>query len=90
MTEPARPRRKPDFRMEKMDDELLLFHPALNRILYCNESASLVWQLCDGLHGAEEIAAILADAYPDAAAEIPGDVSSTLQQFFDYGAIEYV
>jgi hypothetical protein len=90
MTTSNKPRRIPDYRLEKMDDELLLFHPAQTKILYCNESASLIWQLCDGTHSAPEIAAILADAYPDAADVIANDVDTTLKQFLDHGAIEYV
>ena len=80
----------PDYRLEKMDDELLLFHPAQTKILYCNESASLIWQLCDGTHTIEEIISILLDAYPDAADVIANDVDATLKQFLEHGAIEYV
>ena len=80
----------PDYKLERMDDELLLFHPAQTKILYCNDSASLIWQLCDGTHTAQEIAAILADAYPDAAGVIANDVDTTLRQFHEHGAIEFV
>lgn len=90
MTTPNKPRRMPDYRLEKMDDELLLFHPAQTKILYFNESASLIWQLCDGTHSAPEITAILVEAYPDAADAISGDVDTTLNLFHEHGAIEYV
>ena len=73
-----------------MDDELLLFHPAQTKVLYCNETASLIWQLCDGTHSASEIAALLAEAYPESADAISGDVAATLQRFLKHGALEYV
>ena len=86
----TKPRRMPDYRLEKMDDELLLFHPAQTKILYCNDTASLIWQLCDGTRTAQEIVTILSEAYPDAADVIARDVDATLKQFLDHGAIEYV
>lgn len=85
-----KPRRKDDYRLEMIDNELLLFHPAQTRILYCNESASLIWQLCDGQSTAQEIIALLAAAFPEAAEGIADDVQATLQQFEQHGAIEFV
>ncbi len=85
-----RPLRQADYRLEKMDDELLLFHPAQTKILYCNETASLIWQLCNGEHTTQEIVEMLSTAYPEAAKAIPGDVAATLSRFFEHGAIQYV
>jgi hypothetical protein len=85
-----KPRRKPDYRLEMLDNELLLYHPAETKILYCNESASLIWQLCDGQRTPREIADLLAAAFPDEATAIADDVQSTLQQFSQHGAIEFV
>jgi Coenzyme PQQ synthesis protein D (PqqD) len=76
--------------LEKMDDEFLLFDPAHTKILYCNETASLIWQLCDGTRNAQEIIATLSNAYPDAADVIANDVDATLKLFLENGAIEYV
>jgi hypothetical protein len=90
MTAPNKPRRMPEYRLEKMDDEMLLLNPAKTKILYCNDTASLIWQLCDGTHSTPEIAAILIDAYPEAADVIAADVEATLKQFLEQAAIEYV
>ena len=90
MTRLNKPRRMPDYRMEKMDDELLLFNPADTKILYCNDTASLIWQMCDGTHSTIEIVAILTDAYPEAADVIAADVDATLKRFLEQSAIEYV
>ncbi len=72
-----------------IDDELLLFHPGEGAILYCNPTASLIWQLCDGQHTVQEIAALLGAAFPEAAEAIAADVEATLQQFLRHGAIEF-
>jgi hypothetical protein len=85
-----KPRRKDDYQLEMIDNELLLFHPAQTRILYCNESASLIWQLCDVQSTPQEIVALLMAAYPEAADSIADDVQATLQQLAQHGAIEFV
>jgi hypothetical protein len=90
MTSQNKPQRKPDYRLEMIDDELLLFHPGETKILYCNQTASLIWQLCDGQHTVEEITALLSDAFPEAADTIAADVEATLQEFLQPGAIELV
>jgi hypothetical protein len=90
MESSRRPCRKADYRLEKIDDEMLLYHPGETKILYCNQTASLVWGLCDGQRTAEDITALLAESYPEAAEAIPGDVEVTLRQFLEHGAIEFV
>jgi len=85
-----KPRRKREYRLEQMDNELLLYHPAETQVMYCNETASLIWQLCDGQRTRKEIVALLVEAYPDGAERIAGDVQLTLEQFLTHGAIEYV
>ncbi len=90
MTTETRPRQAPDFKLEKMDDDLLLFHPAQNKIFYCNETAALIWQLCNGERTPAEIGALITAAYPEAAEAIEQQLASTLSQFHEQGAIEYV
>lgn len=85
-----KPRRRPDYRLEVIDNELLLFHPAQTKILYCSETASLIWQLCDGQRTPQEITALLAAAFPEAADTIARDVEATLRRFLQHGAIELV
>jgi hypothetical protein len=89
MSMSKKPRRQPDYRLEMIDNELLLFHPAQAKMLYCNETASMIWQLCDGQRTPQEITALLATAFPEAADRIADDVAATLQQFLQQGAIEF-
>jgi hypothetical protein len=89
MSQQSTPRRKPDYRLEQIDDELLLYHPSQTQILYCNQTASLIWHLCDGRLTAQEIIDLLRAAFPEAHQTIATDVTATLQQFQQYGAIEW-
>jgi hypothetical protein len=88
MEETAKPKRKPDYRLELLDNELLLYHPTETKIFYFNQTASLIWQLCDGQNSVSEIITLLNEAYPDAVNTIPNDVMTTLQQFVEHGCIE--
>lgn len=77
-----------EFKLEELDNELLLYHPAKTKTVYLNETASLVWQLCDGKRNVGEIAALLKESFPEAADRVDEDVESTLKTFADHGAIE--
>jgi hypothetical protein len=83
-----RPVRKPDYRLEQLDDELLLYHPSENQIVYLNQTASLVWVLCDGNRSVREITQLLGQAYPDVEASISTDVLNILDRFLQAGCIE--
>jgi hypothetical protein len=82
-----RPVRKPEFVFQNLDNELVLFNTESLNVLYLNESASLVWQLCDGNNTIAEMIALLADAYPESAGAIATDVQETLQLFLDHHAL---
>lgn len=84
----AKPRPKPDYRLEKIDQELLLYHPSRTTIMYCNATASLIWQLCDGQRTGQEIADLLSAAYEQPAADMAAAVADILEQFCRHGAIE--
>lgn len=88
MTLSYKPRQKPDFRLEEIDGELLLYHPTSTTIMYCNPSASVIWQLCDGERTIEEIAMLLAAAFAQNLETITADVESTLDSFCKHKAIE--
>jgi coenzyme PQQ biosynthesis protein PqqD len=82
------PRKRPGYRLEQVDEETVLYFPGDARVLYCNPTASLIWQLCDGVRTAEDIIAELAAAYPDAAGTIRADVEQTLATLSNCGALE--
>ena len=86
-----RPRQQLDFRLErKFDTEVLLYHPAKTQALYLNATAALIWELCNGQRTDREIAELLRGAFPDAAETIDAEVASTLREFVEYEAVEFV
>ena len=84
----AKPKQKPNYHLEMMDGELLLYHLDETKILYCNQTASLIWHLCDGQRTVGEMIDILGEAYPEAAEPMASDVEETMQQFLAAGCIE--
>lgn len=86
MTSVHKPLRTDGYKLEALDDELLLYHPTQTRAIYMNQTAMLVWGLCDG-RTVDAIIEALADAYPDAAATLPEDVRATITQLAEFGAL---
>ncbi len=77
------------FRLESLGDELLLYHPAQEKVYYCNPTASLIWQLCDGQRTLGALLDLLQAAYPDAGAALVDDVNTILEQLRTHGALTW-
>ncbi|NQU39481.1 MAG: PqqD family protein [Lentisphaerae bacterium] len=84
-----RPRQKEGYRLEQLDDELLLYHLGETTVVYFNQTASLVWQLCQGDRTVGEIIDLLCAAYPEAADRVRVDVSETMTHFLEARCIEW-
>jgi hypothetical protein len=84
------PRQKLDYRLERLGDEILLYHPARTKAIYLNETASLVWALCNGERTTDEIAGLLRDAFHEQAVEIGADVAAILRHFAEQDVVEFV
>ncbi|HMO52705.1 MAG TPA: PqqD family peptide modification chaperone [Kiritimatiellia bacterium] len=56
-----------------------------------NPTALLIWSLCDGEHSMSEIQAILAELYPDQAADrLQTDMERSLDDFRARGLLEHI
>ncbi len=75
------------FVLEELDGETLLYRHSLKKLIYLNQSAASVWKLCDGKRSAREIAALLADAYPEAGEIVTTDVRDALDSLIREGAL---
>ena len=80
------PQPNPDFQLEEMDGELLLYHPGKTVTIYLNETASLIWQLCDGNRNTDAIYTLLRESFPEVGS-LEDDIKSTLGDFQHHGAI---
>jgi len=76
-----------EFTLEELDNELLLYHPTKTTIVYMNQTASIIWRLCDGKRTVFEIIDLINSSYPEVGARTREDVEATLKTFSDHGAI---
>ena len=70
-----------------MDEELLIFHPTHDLIVYCNRTAGLVWTLCNGERTVLGIAHLLAQTYPESEAMVMADVVAAAETLLEKGAL---
>ena len=75
------------FKLEKFDNEVLLYSVTDTRAVYLNDTASLVYGMCSSGNSIGEIIALLEDAYPEDKAAIRGDVTLALNQLVENGAV---
>ena len=77
------------FLAERIDDDILLYHPGLSKSIRLNETASIIWHLCDDKRTIGQITTLLAASFPDEEHRILEDVEATLQRFAHEGAITF-
>ena len=75
------------YRLEEFDGELVLYHGTATQVVYLNETAALVWRLCDGQRSVEIICDLLKESYPDTANQIEHDVTAALADLVQAGAL---
>lgn len=65
-----------------MDGEVLIFNPATTTTVYLNETAKIVWDLCESL-SVEEMIRALQLQYPEQADNIADDVSAAINELHE-------
>jgi len=81
------PRRNPEFTVAGTGKGIALArHGGAPMIL--NQSAGLVWGLCDGERTVADIVRLLAEAYPEAAVDLPGDVARIVRELHLQGVLD--
>ena len=76
--------------LAEIEGEGVLYCHDKMTMIYLNESASVIWRLCDGHRSVADIISALTDAYPDLAGEVSIDVRETLGSFAGEGVLELV
>ncbi len=87
MDRSAIPRTRSDYKLEELEGESMLYHNGQGKVLYLNETASMLWKLCDGQRSVAAIEDLLRDAYPEAS-ELSADVDTAFAMFVAHGAVE--
>jgi pyrroloquinoline quinone biosynthesis protein D len=82
------PRHSAGYRLEDFGDELVLYHFTTTQVVYLNDTASLIWRLCDGRRSIADIKTLIQEAYPSAPGQVEADLRRTLAQFVESGAME--
>jgi hypothetical protein len=72
--------------VEEMDGECLLYRLGAYKAIHLNESAALIWKLCDGTRSAQHIIALLGQEYPDNL-DLPADVHAAVELLIREGAL---
>lgn len=81
------PRRAPEYVLEQTHGEYQLRHRRSDTAIYINETAALLWELCDGGKSVGNIKQMLLEAYPDAAESISSDVDRAIATLLGHGAL---
>jgi pyrroloquinoline quinone biosynthesis protein D len=77
------------FRVEAMGGETLIYRHSMRKAIYLNESAAVIWQLCDGRRTIKEIVDALAEAYPGERDELAMDVNEAVERLHREGALRF-
>ena len=87
MDRSAIPRPKGEYKLVELEGESMLYHSAEGKALYLNETASVLWKLCDGQRNVATIEDLLKGAYPEAP-ELAEDVDAAFNLLIGHGALE--
>ena len=88
MTEEKRWIKNPDFRLEELDGEAILYNSAAAKVMSLNQTSFLIWEMCNGDCTTETIIKALCDVYPESAAAIPADVEQAISLLSEHQAIK--
>lgn len=87
MDRDSAPQQAPGVLAEEVDGELLLYRLGDHKAVHLNDTASLIWQLCDGSRDLEAMLSELRALFPDAGEELEADVQEALSFLLAEGAI---
>jgi hypothetical protein len=75
------------YRLEMLEREILLYHPDEPKVIYCNETAALVWRLCDGTRTVREIGDLLGRAFAQPADRLSDEVAGVIRALYSSRAL---
>lgn len=84
------PRRRGRYMFEEMDGESFVYRRSAKQGVYLNETGTVIWKLCDGSRGVQQIIDVLVEAYPGATEAVRADVAETIDELVSNGALKLV
>jgi coenzyme PQQ biosynthesis protein PqqD len=73
--------------VEEMEGECLLYRLGAHKAIHLNDSAALIWKLCDGTRSMQDIVAFLSQEYPDSHDDLSADVREAVEMLIREGAL---
>jgi hypothetical protein len=73
--------------IEEMEGECLLYRLGAHKAIHLNETALLIWKLCDGTRSMQDIIAFLRGEYPDVQDGLAEDVREAVELLVREGAL---
>lgn len=83
------PVQRPDIVRKRVDEEVLLFDTQSQEAHFINQTAELIWDLCDGKHNEEDIAKEISSKYDMDVSRVLGDVRILLSEFEEKQLLEH-
>ena len=83
----SRPKRAGGLETHEVEDGLIVYHTATDRVHYLNPTAAVVFELCTGEHSDAEIAALVGEAW-ELAAPPRDEVLECLAHLREEGVVE--
>ena len=87
MTPTSVPKQAFGFFVEEMEGENLLYRLGTHKAIHLNETATLIWKLCDGSRTVQDIVDLLKKEFPDSETDIAVDVREAVELLASEGAL---
>src|SRR5512145_226930 len=87
MTPQTVPKQAFGFFVEEMEGENLLYRLGGHKAIHLNDTATLIWKLCDGSRSVQDIIDLLAKEYPGSETGVAADVREAIALLVNEGAL---
>jgi coenzyme PQQ biosynthesis protein PqqD len=82
------PQKVSGVKLETFGDGVLLYREAVSEAAYLNNSAAIIWALCDGKNTIADIEEAINKTFPEGKESIEEDIYATLERLQQKEAIE--
>jgi pyrroloquinoline quinone biosynthesis protein D len=87
MTPQTIPKQAFGFFVEEMEGENLLYRLGGHKAIHLNDTATVIWKLCDGSRTVQEIIDLLKIEYPGSEIVVAADVREAIELLVSEGAL---